>query len=122
MGVGEDSDTIARRACEDDWTSALGGVGGVASGGGEVSGNGRYSESNIDSVGKDGECRERPRHSFLQSVWLVVFDAAQCLEAELLQQRRHVIFAVRCSHLRRRPPVPIKLPHVDVQRLVQILP
>jgi hypothetical protein len=34
---------------------------------------------------KDGECRERQRHSVLQSVWLVVFDAAQCLEAALLE-------------------------------------
>ena len=32
---------------EDDWTTAWGGVGGVASGGGGVSGNGRYIECNI---------------------------------------------------------------------------
>ena len=44
------------------------------------------------------------------------------LDAEPLQQRRHVIFAVRCSHLRRRPPLPIKLSRVDVPRLVQELP
>ena len=55
---------------------------------------------------------------FYRVLWRAVFGAAQyLLEAETLQQRRHIIFAVRCSHLRRRPPVPIKLPHVDVQRL-----
>ena len=44
------------------------------------------------------------------------------LDAETLQQNRHIMFAVRCSYLRRRPPVPVKLPRVDVPRLVQVLP
>jgi hypothetical protein len=59
------------------------------------------------------------RYMCLQSVWLAVFGAAQYLEAETLQQRRHIMFAVRCSHLRRRPPLPVQLVHVDVPRLVQ---
>ena len=74
---------------------------------------------------KDDECRERDkgiRYMFLQSVWRTAFGAAQYLEAETLQQRRHIMFAVRCGHLRRRPPLPIKLPRVDVPRLVQVLP
>jgi hypothetical protein len=40
------------------------------------------------------------------------------LDAETLQQSRHIMSAERCSHLRRRPPVPVQLPHVDVPRLV----
>ena len=86
VGDGEDSAGRDRRAFEDDLTTAWGAVGGVASGGGGVSRNGRYIKvTHRQSVGKYDECRERQRHSFLQSVWLVVFDAAQCLEAELLQ-------------------------------------
>ena len=50
VGDGGDSAGRARRAFEDDWTTAWGGVGGVASGGGGVSGNGRYIECNIDRV------------------------------------------------------------------------
>jgi hypothetical protein len=50
------------------------------------------------------------RYKFLQSVWRTVFGTAQYLEAETLEQRRHVIFAVRCSHLRRRPPVLLPFP------------
>jgi hypothetical protein len=44
------------------------------------------------------------------------------LDAEPLQQRRHIIFAVRCGHRRRRPPVPVQLVPVDVQRHVQVRP
>jgi hypothetical protein len=47
------------------------------------------------------------RNMFLQCVWRTAFGAAQYLEAETLQQRRHVIFAVRCGHLRRRPPLTV---------------
>ena len=50
VGDGEDSAGRARRAFDDDWTTAWGGVEGVASGGGGVSGNGRYIECNIDRV------------------------------------------------------------------------
>ena len=50
VGDGEDSAGRARRAFEDDWTTVWGGVGGVASGGGGVSGNGRYIECNIERV------------------------------------------------------------------------
>ena len=44
------------------------------------------------------------------------------LDAEPLQQRRHVVSAMCCGHLRRRLPMLIQLPHVDVPRLVQELP
>ena len=54
---------------------------------------------------------------FLQSVWRTVFGAGQYPEAETPQQRRHIIFAERCGHLRRRPPLPVKLPRV--RRAVQ---